>query len=107
MVNRPWGKFEIIATADQYQIKVITIGPGLRLSDQRHQHRAELWLPIDGDLHVNGHCVPMGTAHQIGAGEWHRLENRNEHPLTLVEIQTGEHFGEDDIERRADDHGRT
>ena len=65
MVDRPWGSFEIIAATDQYQIKVLIIGPGLRLSDQRHRRRAELWLPIDGDLHVNGHRAPSGIAHQI------------------------------------------
>ena len=106
MVTRPWGSFEIITSADQYQIKVLKIGPGLRLSDQRHRHRAELWLPVDGDLHVNGNRVSKGTTRQIGANEWHRLENRNKHPLTVLEIQTGESLEEGDIERRADDYGR-
>ena len=107
MVDRPWGSYEIITSTDQYQMKVLKIGPGLRLSDQRHRHRAEIWIPIDGVLHVSDHCVPRGSTHQIAAGEWHRLENRNAHDITVIEIQTGDCFGEDDIKRRADDYGRT
>jgi mannose-1-phosphate guanylyltransferase/mannose-6-phosphate isomerase len=37
----------------------------------------------------------------------HRLENKSEIKLNIIEIQTGSYFGEDDIERYEDDYNRS
>ena len=36
----------------------------------------------------------------------HRLENKLNDPLHIIEIQTGSYFGEDDIQRYEDDYDR-
>ena len=36
----------------------------------------------------------------------HRLENPGEEDIHLIEVQTGDYFGEDDIERLEDVYGR-
>jgi mannose-6-phosphate isomerase-like protein (cupin superfamily) len=43
----------------------------------------------------------------IPTGAKHRLENAGTEPLFVIEVQSGDYFGEDDIERFADDYRRT
>ena len=42
----------------------------------------------------------------IPLGAIHRLENPGKLPLTLIEVQTGSYFGEDDIVRYEDVYAR-
>jgi len=49
------------------------------------------------------------TANQstfIPQGELHRLKNIGDEMLELIEVQSGDYLGEDDIERYSDDYGR-
>ena len=39
-------------------------------------------------------------------GARHRLENRTQEPLVLIEVQCGAYLGEDDIVRFEDNYGR-
>ena len=39
-------------------------------------------------------------------GQKHRLANKTDAPLTLIEVQTGSYLGEDDIVRYDDVYGR-
>lgn len=109
-VTRPWGAYEVIGISAFHQVKHLTIDPYQRLSDQRHKHRSETWMPINDVLEVelHGHFITVapGRTLSIGPGAWHRLRNPNEKPLIVVEIQTGRSFEEEDIERRDDDYGR-
>jgi mannose-1-phosphate guanylyltransferase/mannose-6-phosphate isomerase len=43
----------------------------------------------------------------IPLGAKHRLENAGAEPLYVIEVQSGDYLGEDDIERFADDYRRT
>ena len=43
----------------------------------------------------------------IPLGEVHRLENIGSIPLEIIEIQTGDYIGEDDITRIEDEYGRS
>jgi mannose-1-phosphate guanylyltransferase/mannose-6-phosphate isomerase len=109
-VYRPWGAYQCIDAGDSFQAKRLTINPGGILSLQKHQHRAEHWIVVDGvahitrgeetfELHENESTfIPQGTVH--------RLENRGTGPLFLIEVQSGEYLGEDDIERLEDIYGR-
>lgn len=109
-VHRPWGCFCGIAQGDRYQVKVITVNPGARLSLQMHHHRAEHWVVVQGTarvtcgeetflLHENQSTyIPIGTVH--------RLENPGKLPLMLIEVQSGGYLGEDDIVRMDDTYGR-
>ena len=43
----------------------------------------------------------------IPIGSVHRMANKGEVPLELIEVQTGSYLGEDDIERLEDVYKRT
>jgi mannose-6-phosphate isomerase-like protein (cupin superfamily) len=97
-----------------FQIKILTIEPGKRLSDQKHKYRGETWIPLNGVLTVTldntSKHVYQGRSLSIESEVWHRLENdatlNGGRLLEILEVQTGTSFEEDDIERRADDFGR-
>lgn len=108
---RPWGSFRNVDAGAGYQVKRITVKPGGRLSLQKHARRAEHWVVVVGtatvtrgeemvELHANQSTyIPIGMAH--------RLENRTEEELHLIEVQSGDYLGEDDIERLEDIYGRS
>ncbi len=108
---RPWGSFHNVDAGAGYQVKRITVKPGGCLSLQKHARRAEHWVVVVGtatvtrgeevvELHANQSTyIPIGMAH--------RLENRTEEELHLIEVQSGDYLGEDDIERLEDIYGRS
>jgi mannose-6-phosphate isomerase-like protein (cupin superfamily) len=108
--ERPWGKFEILLDAEYTKVKRITVKPGGRLSYQSHKHRDEHWIGVqgEGEVTIDGcnEFLPYGQSIFIDAGRKHRVENNNSDDFIFVEVQTGDYFGEDDIERFEDDYGR-
>jgi mannose-6-phosphate isomerase-like protein (cupin superfamily) len=109
--KRPWGEYSSIDRGDGYQVKHITVKPGGRLSLQRHSKRAEHWVVVGGMAQVTvGESVKTLTVNEsvfIPLGAKHRLENPGKDILHLIEVQVGSYLGEDDIERFADDYGRS
>ena len=110
--QRPWGSFTVLDEGDNYKVKRIEVLPGKRLSYQRHSRRAEHWYVVRGTANVtlNGDeiLVKMGHSVDIHLGDAHRVENPdNAELLVFIETQTGDYFGEDDIERLEDDFGRS
>lgn len=107
---RPWGWYESIALGPRFQVKRIVVNPGAALSLQSHNHRSEHWIVVEGTARVTiGADVKKVTENQsvyIPLGEVHRLENPSMLPLTLIEVQTGSYFGEDDIIRYDDIYAR-
>ncbi len=107
---RPWGYYEVLADAADHKVKRITVWPRKRLSLQRHRRRAEHWYVLRGAATVtlDGEEIRLhpGQSVDIPRGAWHRIRNDGETDLVFVEIQSGDYFGEDDIERREDDYGR-
>ncbi len=110
-VYRPWGKYDSIDHGDRYQVKLITVNPGAKLSVQMHHHRAEHWIVVSGTAKVtNGESEFLLHENQstyIPTGSIHALENPGVIPLELIEIQSGGYLGEDDIVRFDDRYGRT
>lgn len=108
--ERPWGWFRTLARNPGFQVKEIFVRPGGKLSLQRHAQRAEQWIVVEGEAvaTVGDHIATLAERGYIDIplGAVHRLENRTERPLRLIEIQTGAYLGEDDIVRLADDYGR-
>lgn len=108
--ERPWGRWEVLATGEGYCVKRITVRPGQRLSLQRHRYRREHWTVVAGHARVrleddllelgpNGHVfIPLGARH--------RIENIGRDDLVFIEVQTGELLDEEDIERLEDVYGR-
>ena len=110
-VHRPWGSYDSIDRDEGFQVKRIKVKPGGRLSLQSHECRAEHWIVVRGtarvtrgndvfDLHANQSTyIPLGAKH--------RLENPGTGVLELIEVQSGDYLGEDDIVRYEDVYGRT
>jgi mannose-1-phosphate guanylyltransferase len=109
-VYRPWGCFDSIDEADRFKIKRITVKPGAKLSLQMHHHRAEHWVVVSGTAKVTkGEKTVMLSENEstyIEVGEIHALENPGVVPLEIIEVQTGNYLGEDDIIRLDDLYGR-
>ena len=109
-VYRPWGSYQGIDLGEKYQVKRLTVAPGSRLSLQSHQYRAEHWVVVEGlaevtcDGHVS-HLHPDESTY-IPLGSVHRLANPGDTPLHVIEVQSGEYLGEDDIQRYDDVYGR-
>lgn len=109
--HRPWGYYEVLLDEPYHKVKRITVLPGQRLSLQRHQRRAEHWYFVAGKARVSlgERELEFGLLDSVDIprGEWHRVANPGEEPLVFIEVQTGDYFGEDDIERLEDDYGRS
>ncbi len=108
--ERPWGDFCVLADDEQHKLKRIVVYPGKRLSLQRHRHRDEHWTIVSGEarMTVDGRefTLQRGQSVDILRGAFHRVLNAGKADLVIVEIQTGDSFDENDIERVEDDFGR-
>ena len=107
---RPWGWYESIALGPRFQVKRIVVNPGGALSLQSHNHRSEHWVVVEGSAKVtiddDVKIVSENQSVYIPLGAVHRMENPGKLPLTLIEVQTGSYFGEDDIIRYEDVYAR-
>ena len=111
IVYRPWGSFDSVDEGPRYKVKRISVKPGARLSKQMHHRRAEHWVVVRGtarvfrddeifDLHeIESVFIPLGVTHY--------LENPTDEPLDIIEVQSGDYLGEDDIVRFDDIYGRS
>ena len=108
--DRPWGYFSVLMEDAQHKLKRIVVYPGKRLSLQRHRHRDEHWTIVSGEarMTVDGRefTLQRGQSVDILRGAFHRVLNAGKADLVIVEIQTGDSFDENDIERVEDDFGR-
>ena len=110
-VHRPWGWYDSIDEGARFKVKRIQVKPGASLSLQRHQQRAEHWVVVKGTAEVIcGDKTMTLTENQstyIPLGQVHRLSNPGTIPLEIIEVQSGDYLGEDDIERFDDSYGRS
>ncbi len=108
--HRPWGWYESLCVGDRFQVKRIMVKPGGVLSLQSHMHRSEHWIVVAGPAEVTiGTEVRLVTENEsvyIPLGETHRMANRGQLPMYLIEVQTGAYLGEDDIVRYEDIYDR-
>ena len=109
-IFRPWGNYERLDMDAGYQVKRITVKPGGVLSLQKHRHRAEHWIVVQGEAEVtiDGKVATLypNQSVYVPLGSVHRLANRGETPVVLIEVQTGDYLGEDDIIRIEDTYNR-
>ena len=109
-VLRPWGWYDTIDIGDRFKVKRIQVRPGASLSLQRHAKRAEHWVVVKGVAEVT--CgdkvitIKENESTYIPLGEKHRLANKSNVMLEIIEVQSGLYLGEDDIERLDDNYGR-
>lgn len=109
-VHRPWGTYTTLEEEERFKIKRIVVKPGQRLSLQMHHHRSEHWIVVSGMARVEHEkdrfLLNTNESTFIPAGHLHRLENPGVIDLVLIEVQSGDYLGEDDIERFDDVYGR-
>ncbi|MFA5960621.1 MAG: mannose-1-phosphate guanylyltransferase/mannose-6-phosphate isomerase [Tatlockia sp.] len=110
-VHRPWGTYTILEEGSRFKIKRIEVRPGASLSLQMHYHRSEHWIVVCGIAKVvNGDeemLINTNESTYVPAGRKHRLENPGLTNLVMIEVQSGEYMGDDDIVRFEDVYGRT
>lgn len=108
--ERPWGTYTVLEEDRHYKIKRIEVLPGQRLSLQKHHHRSEHWIVVSGSALVTcgeqEFMVNVNESTFIPIGSQHRLANPGKIPLIIIEVQSGEYLGEDDIIRFQDDYQR-
>ena len=108
--ERPWGHYIVTDQGNRYKVKSIHVNPGASLSLQKHYHRAEHWVVVEGTakVEVDGResLIYENQSTYIPLGAVHRLSNPGRVPLRIVEVSSGAYLGEDDIERYEDNYGR-
>lgn len=109
-VTKPWGSYESLVKREGYQVKHIVVLPGESLSLQLHHRRSEYWTVIAGkgiatcdDQEIT---LDVNDSISIPLGSKHRLANPFLEPVEIIEVQSGDYLGEDDIERFEDKYGR-
>ncbi len=109
-VHRPWGTYTTLENGERFKIKRIVVKPQASLSLQMHHHRSEHWIVVSGmAMVVNDQQELMLNTNEstfIRAGHRHRLKNPGVIDLVLIEVQSGDYLGEDDIVRFEDNYGR-
>ncbi len=108
--ERPWGNYMVLHTDENCQVKKLVVNPGKRISLQSHQFRAEHWFIVSGqgtaELDGKEIVVGPGDSVDIPIRSKHRISSSLGGPLTLIEVQTGTSFSEQDIVRYEDDFNR-
>ena len=109
-VERPWGWYNVIDTGSTFKVKSIQVESGKSLSLQRHMHRSEHWVVVEGtalvEVEGNEEFVNVNEGSYVPICATHRLSNPGKIPLKIIEVQCGSYLEEDDIERFDDDFGR-
>ncbi len=110
-VFRPWGYYLSIENDRKWQIKKIEVNPSASLSLQMHLHRSEHWIVVKGtakvEVNEEEYFLSQNESTYIPLGSKHRLSNPSRSsPLVLIEVQSGDYLGEDDIVRFEDNYGR-
>ncbi len=107
---RPWGYFETLNVGPRFQVKLLHVKPGGKLSMQMHHHRSEHWIVVQGTARIvigeSAKLVRENESVYIFATQWHRLENPGKVPVEIIEVQIGSYLGEDDILRTDDIYHR-
>ncbi len=109
-VYRPWGSYTLLEHGERFKIKRLVIKPGAKISLQRHCNRSEHWIVVAGMAEVTCEdevfLVNSNESTYIKAGKKHRVSNPGKVPLVIIEVQSGDYLGEDDIVRFDDMYGR-
>jgi len=109
-VYRPWGSYEGVDAGPGFQVKRLIVNPGAALSLQMHHRRAEHWVVVNGTAKVTRgeevFTLMQNQSTYIPPQVKHRLENAGAQPLEMIEVQSGDYLGEDDIVRFEDNYNR-
>lgn len=110
---RPWGTYKTLNSGSSFRVKELLVGPESMLSMQRHNHRSEHWVVVEGKIFVNTIREPSsdferdrvlvsGQSFYVKKGDWHQIENPTKTPAKIIETWIGEYLDEDDITRHGE-----
>ena len=109
-VFRPWGSYDSIDSAENFQVKRLIVKPGAVLSLQKHAHRSEHWVCVKGKALITRNDEEFelrpNESTYVAIGDVHRIANPYDEPAHIIEVQCGDYLGEDDIVRFDDNYGR-
>lgn len=109
-VFRPWGSYDSLENMEGFQVKRLIVNPGAVLSLQKHAHRAEHWVVVQGQARITKNDdefdLAVNESTYIAIGDIHRIANPFDEPAHIIEVQCGDYLGEDDIVRLEDNYGR-
>jgi mannose-1-phosphate guanylyltransferase/mannose-6-phosphate isomerase len=109
-VFRPWGSYDSIDMAENFQVKRLIVKPGAVLSLQKHAHRSEHWVCVKGRALITRNdeefTLNVNESTYVAIGDVHRIANPYDEPVHIIEVQCGDYLGEDDIVRLGDNYGR-
>jgi mannose-1-phosphate guanylyltransferase/mannose-6-phosphate isomerase len=109
-VFRPWGSYDSIDNAENFQVKRLVVKPGAVLSLQKHAHRSEHWVCVKGKALITRNdeefLLNVNESTYVAIGDIHRIANPYDEPVHIIEVQCGDYLGEDDIVRFDDNYGR-
>ena len=109
-IYRPWGNYTTIGEGKRWKVKLIEVKSNESLSLQKHHHRAEHWIIVNGTALIEKdgkqELLSENQSTFIPLGCKHRLSNPGKMKLELIEVQSGTYLDEDDIIRFEDSYGR-
>ncbi len=107
---RPWGNYLSILKDKRWQVKILVVNVGASLSLQKHHHRSEHWVVVQGTALVKigkiENILYENQSAYIPVGVKHQLTNAGKSILRIIEVQSGNYLCEDDIVRYEDKYGR-
>lgn len=110
IVNKPWGKYEVIDQGKNFLVKKIFVNSHSKLSLQSHEHRSEHWTVVQGkaEVTINDKVLNLNSNQSIfiPLKSKHSLANNGDDELIIIEVWYGETLNEDDIIRYEDRYGR-
>lgn len=106
---RNWGWYRVLDEQKGYKVKELVIEPGKSLSMQRHEHRAEHWYVLKGEVTIgtldvssdldDTHKLKQNQSTTIEVNEWHQGINHTKELCHILEVQYGSRCEESDIIR--------
>ena len=107
---RPWGQYHKFHQEQGVWVKRVEVNAQSRLSLQKHEHRSEKWVVVEGQglAIVDNVEIPVapGSVVDVPLGAVHRIGNTGTGKLVFIEVATGKHLSEEDIIRLEDDYKR-
>jgi mannose-1-phosphate guanylyltransferase/mannose-6-phosphate isomerase len=107
---RPWGRYVNLFEGQNFLVKELTVNSKSSISLQKHHHRSEHWMIIQGKPKITINKKKFFKKENdsvfIPTGSIHRIENLYKKPVKIIEIQTGPILKESDIVRFQDIYGR-
>ena len=109
-VKKKWGSYEVINEGKRYTVKKLIVEPDGQLSLQSHKHRSEHWLIASGSAEViiddKTYNLKENDNIFIPKGSKHRLSNKGNVNLIVIETWYGDKLDENDIKRYEDIYKR-